>query len=512
MKRKNIFKRLAVVCLFVPLLSSCSDWLAVDMEDEIMEDNLYETNEGFLSSLNGIYTKMNEQYSSTLSMGVVDVMAQYYNVSMNSNHNFYVYANYNFNDNTFENMSDGVWTGLYFLIANLNTLLEHCDEGGAAISPSYYPIVKGEALALRAMFHFDLLRLYGPIYSAATENVQAIPYNETTSKDIQPLLSAGEVMNKVIRDLEDASSLLKNDPVRTKGVMDSDSENPNENADLRYRQYRLNYYAVQILLARAYLWMGNKDEAYEIATAIIKENEEKAVFPWTAKSAVQDVNSPDRLFSTEVVFGLYNLKRVNLYDSYFNSTVKISNSLTFVGTTMSDEEGKIPYFYSDVNDIRRGTNMWSEEQLEESTDTGMSTVNALCFNKYKDIPATSKSYRYMIPLIRMSEVYLIAAECAGTLTEAIGYVNRIREQRNCVNIELNASDTEESVRQYITDEFAREVIGEGQLYFYYKRHAMTEIMSGTSFSWWWGTMDNMDLQDYVWPLPKVEMDKRVTSN
>ena len=51
---------------------------------------------------------------------------------------------------------------MYTLIANDNLLMEKCDEPGAAILERYYPIVKGEALALRAMMHFDLMRFYGP--------------------------------------------------------------------------------------------------------------------------------------------------------------------------------------------------------------------------------------------------------------------------------------------------------------------------------------------------------------
>ena len=57
----------------------------------------------------------------------------------------------------------------------------------------------------------------------------------------------------------------------------------------------------------------------------------------------------------------------------------------------------------------------------------------------------------------------------------------------------------------------REVIGEGQLYFYYKRLAMEEILSGSEFNeeeW----TESMDLQYYVWPLPKTETDQRVNVN
>lgn len=314
--------------LFACLLSvttSCNNWLNVDMEDGIMENTLYETNDGYLASLNGIYTKMNEVYSSTLSMGVIDAMAQYYSIAQNSQHDYYKYATYDYSQSGFESTSGTVWTTLYNLIANINTLLDHCDENGAAIKKSYYPIVKGEALALRAMFHLDLLRLYGPIYSEATASTQAIPYSDSSSKEIRPILSAKSVIDKVILDLNSASELLKDDSIRTKGVMDSNPTNPNESINLRYRQYRMNYFAVRGLLARAYLWMGDKQKAYDVAKDMITENVKNNVFAWTSKAAVQNATTPDRLFSTEVMFGLYNLKRVNMYDAIFKETAAVSH-------------------------------------------------------------------------------------------------------------------------------------------------------------------------------------------
>ena len=57
----------------------------------------------------------------------------------------------------------------------------------------------------------------------------------------------------------------------------------------------------------------------------------------------------------------------------------------------------------------------------------------------------------------------------------------------------------------ITAEFAREVIGEGQLFYYYKRHAMENIMSGTAIN----QSYKMELGNYVLPLPTSETDKRV---
>ena len=514
MKIRNIF-RIGLLAMLVST-TSCSDWLAVDMEDSIMEDKLYETNDGFLASLNGIYARLNENYASTLSMGTIDVMAQYYNVAKNSNHGSYKYAMYQFDQ--FKSTSNSIWTNQYSMIANLNVLLEHCDEANSALGQKYYNYVKGEALALRAFLHFDLLRIYGPIYSEETASTIVMPYEKTSSKDIQPLLSAKEVLDMVIADLKAAAELLKDDRIREEGVMNGESSDLNEGPELRYRQYRMNYYVINALLARAYLWQGNKTEAYNLAQGIIKENKEKQVFPWTNKTMVSATSNPNLIFSTEVMFSLYNTSRTKLYDALFNSSVDLNTILVFKGETTADGdmESKLSYFYDDFGDVRR-TYMWEASEIQSSGSSGeTSTSNMLTFKKYMGV--TNSEYRYMIPLVRMSEVYLIAAECTSDLEEAMGYVNEIRTARNCVKLEMNASVDSAKMQDYVTREFAREVIGEGQLYFYYKRHALTSVMSGTDFgskSWWTGEVTakegtySMELQDYVWPMPEVESNQRV---
>lgn len=503
---KNLITNIVLAAFCAAPMTSCSDWLKVDMEDGIMENTLFEDNEGFLVALNGIYSNLNTVYSSFFGMGAIDVMAQYYNVQQNSTHPYYVYANYNYSDSRFDNASGSLWTNMYNLIANTNLLLSHCDEEGSAISPRYHDMVKGEALALRAMMHFDMLRFYGPIYSESTASQSSIAYlEEANNRDMLPLLPASEVARKVLRDLNEASSLLAKDSVRTAGVNSSASEDVNEGNDYRYRQYRLNYYAVQTLLARAYLWIGDKQQAYNIAKTMIDEVEEQETFPWVTANMATNASYPDRMFSTEVIFGLYNRSRENLFDDLFASELE-GNALTFVGG-VSGETSKVESFYGEGSNMDYRRRMWEGVTSEEGGgEEGENTPSSTSyFLKYEDITPSSSnsidySYRYMIPLMRMSEVYLIAAECTNDLTEATGYINAIRLHRNVADV----TPINEDLQDYITREFAREVIGEGQLFFYYKRHAMTTMISGTTAN---ATM-NMNLSDYVVPLPTTETNNR----
>ena len=513
MNLKNKIKTFCCAGLLIASTTSCADWLDVKMEDQIMDNMLYSEESGFKIALNGAYLDMINLYGSDLSAGKIDIMAQYYNVTENYNHTYKIYPGYKFDDGEYESFRDNVWTKAYRLIANLNVLLEHCDEEGSALSPTLYPIVKGEALALRAMIHLDMLRLFGPVYNDATASEKCIPYQLSSSKDIQPLLPASEVLENVIKDLKDASDLLKDsDPIITDGIRNSlQNDNGLDNDFLNYRQLRLNYYATQALLARAYAWKGDKTEAYNIAKNNIIDKittEEVEVFPWITKEAYEMSGKPDRLFSSEVFFAIYKTDRSNLYQSLFSSALHPRKSrLTIAAIAPTDT--KMMELYDDTNDWRLA--MWdiiepTEDEVNEAIANNTQATNTIFLKKYEDFEAGTSTngtelYRYMIPLIRLSEVYLMAAEGAPSREEAIGYINTIRLHRNCRDLDeenLNIQDA-------ITKEFAKEVIGEGQLFFYYKRHAMESIFSGASID----GLKQISLSNYVLPLPKSETDKRV---
>lgn len=523
MRKRNIIKNLLIASVLALNTTSCADWLDVKMSDSIMENTLYSTNNGFLIGLNGVYLGLTELYSRNLATGVIDVMAQYYNVTQDKDHAYKIYAGYKFAESSFETMSAGVWTSAYELIANINTLLDHCDEPGTALRSNYYPLVKGEALALRAMLHFDMLRLYGPIYREDTKRQLTIPYQDISAKKILPLLPAEDVLNRVIQDLEAAAELLKEgDPIITKGVQNAvPSDDGLDRFDFSYRQLRLNYYAVKGLLARVYLWKQDKQKAYDIVRHDILDKiktDKLEVFPWVKESDISDLKKADRIFSSEVMFSIYNDKRSNLFLSLFAKELDLNQRLTFVGTGLASSDSKVVTFYDDDNDWRK-TCMWEAVSAEKEPDKEdpepetraddeeeKEVETSLYFTKFMDLDSKeanvdgSETWRNMIPLIRLSEMYLIAAECTSSDSEALEYINTIREHRNCQSVTSNEGD----IRSLITKEFAREVIGEGQLYFYYKRNAMQEIISGTSAT----APYKMELGNYVWPMPKVEIDKR----
>lgn len=78
----------------------------------------------------------------------------------------------------------------------------------------YYAVVRGEALAMRAYIHFDLLRLFAP-YDFSSEAKPAIPYVKEARPAIAPQLTPAKFVEYALEDVNAAIALLKEDPILT---------------------------------------------------------------------------------------------------------------------------------------------------------------------------------------------------------------------------------------------------------------------------------------------------------
>lgn len=491
---KILSKILCGLCLLL-MLPSCKKWIDVKPSDRLSEELVFQDEAGFMKALNGIYVEMASDalYGKNMSAGAIDVLAQYY-VITSSTHPFYEYTTFVYTSADTKAGFDAAWTKAYELVANCNVIIEKCGNGpGNILKDPYYSIIKAEALALRAFLQFDMLRLFGPIYNDENKTLPAIPYRTKTDFNVAPLLPAGEAMQNVITDLKASLELLKDkDPVLTEGVRNEN--NPTGTNDLYYRQYRMNYYAVEALLARAYLWEQDKQQAYKTAKALLDEVQapgKDPVFPSVALSSATDPEKPDRVFSTEVLFGVYDINRVNIFNTLFSADLQADARLSFnKGNT---DFARVNELYDDANDIRR--RIW--QNVTAGTTTTLTNL------KYQDL--TGAPGQYMIPMIRLSEVLLIAAEGSPNLEEATSYLNQVRTSRNC--FDLTAPD-QATLQKYIGTEFRKEVIGEGQQFFYYKRTASQIVPNNAALV---GTK-TMSLNNYVVPLPDSETSQRNKDN
>ena len=316
------FKTLILLSLILlgGICTGCDRFLDVQPKDQYTEKQLLATRGGYYTAMNGLYNNLtsNSLYGKNLSYELIDVISKRYAPLAKSTYltslNSWGYA-----EESVSKALESTWATAYTTILNCNVILENLATQQGILSPAETNLMKGELLALRAFLHFDMLRLFGPIYKEDL-SAPSIPYNESVKIMNLPLLSADSIVhNKIMRDLDEAEKLLAKDPVIPEGPMASALEDENE-VYLRYRQLRMNYYAVLALKARVYLYAGEKDKALQASYKLLKDKTVSEWFPPVDPNKLLANNvDPDRVFSTEVLMGIYMKKRGDIYTYSFDA-------------------------------------------------------------------------------------------------------------------------------------------------------------------------------------------------
>ncbi|MHA4807340.1 RagB/SusD family nutrient uptake outer membrane protein [Flavitalea flava] len=454
------------------ILPACKKYLNVKPDDKFLESQLYNSKVGVESVLNGIYLQLPTAplYGENLSTTCVELLGQRYF----SDAQWSTLASYNYTFPSAVSVIDTIWSSSYKAIANINKLIANLTVYPGVVPKAESDIIAGEAYALRAMMHFDLLRLYGPVYSNHPE-LSAIPYYTMATPETQPFLSASEVIVKILADLKTAEGLLAADPIITKGKQEALQNDGND--FLRFRNLRMNFYAATALEARVQLYAGNKQEALAAAKKVIDVSD--VLFPWSDPSAVIQGDNSDRVFSSEIVFALQNL---NLYSQYTDIFVTASINLTTsdfrVTETFEVQSGE------GVNDYRY-----------RSQFGGLNFGVERSIIKYADVKDLTLKFRYMQPMLRKSEMYYIAAEAETDPTLALGYLNMVRYNRGLSDLSDGTDINAELLKEY-----KKEFFGEGQLWFYYKRTNASTIPDGKGLDEYSDMY--MDDRYYVLPHPQ----------
>lgn len=441
------------------LAAGCSDWLDYTPKDKQSYEQQFNTIAGFHSAVNGVYTQMTSSslYGQNLSYGAIDILGLCYSIS-SSNKNLYEICEANYSGSYASSVFSTIWTKAYNTLLNINLVLEALEEFPNVLDPDDAQLIKAEMLALRAYIHFDLVRLYGPIYSN-NPDAPSVPFANSSEVLKREQLGANDILtNKILPDIIEAQELLSEvDPILTSGVLNYEGENGNW---WHYRQLRMNYYAVTLLKARVHQWMGDDDNAIAETEKITDSPKVAETFPWVVPNRLLSNNiNPDRMFSTECLFGFYKNNIENIYKDSFSGTL----DHTYV---MQPRNGYVGLLFSSTADYRR------QSQWAVSAAAGGSDFD---FIKYKSFTANKETPEFWASfygLMRISEAYYIAAEAwlnKGDKIKAGEYLSKVLEARGVGELDTEFMN-EKLVRNEIIYEYLREMRGEGQIFFLHKRH------------------------------------------
>lgn len=455
-------RKISLVCCVVcgMLFASCNDWLDLKPYGEVEADKMFETEQGYLQTLAGSYLLLTDPsaYGYELTAGFPDEIVHYWKKQSE----FY---EFDYTNMDVEGRLNATWAKMYEAIANTNLLLGYL-ENADPNDIEHYNWIKGESLGLRAYLHLDLLRLYGPVLQGDGMQQKSIPYHEEFSNQIVQLMTAEEVISRIQRDLDSAYVLLADDPIKVNGRDQAKDEfNGDDDVEteripgfaVTYRGSHMNYYAVCATLARLYQLKGDQQNALKYAMEVIDGG--KDVFEFVRREDLAE-GEPDRMFERELIWSVYDMQiKAHLADELKSSEHSLDNLF-------------MEYVYEDSRSYG------SEEDYRENwwiTEFNSSPAFWYVCKYDREFSLQDQSdvtpYRAAIPMIRLTEMYYIAAEANLETNPAESYrlLNAVRESRNIGALPTSIEQDANALREQLIYECQKEYWGEGKLFYFNKR-------------------------------------------
>ncbi|WP_341835502.1 RagB/SusD family nutrient uptake outer membrane protein [Chitinophaga pollutisoli] len=303
----------------------------------------------------------------------------------------------NFADIIFKNAithsNSGYWSGYYGMLFTANAAIRGINNStGNLVFKNQW---LGEAYFLRALYHFYLVNMYGPVPIVLTPD-----YTVNNRLSRSPV---ADVYKQIIADLKLAQSMLPEDYTNGYGAATSSRVRPNKGA-------------ATALLARAYLYSGDWENAEIQATEVIGNNRYDTV----ALSNVFLANSKETIWAV-AQRAPARAYEYGFYNGGMPATITPPQGPNSFSVFASASENL-------VHDFEPGDQRFTEWLR-------MTTILASGTNPAREVyfPAKYKSpannVEYQVPL-RLAEQYLIRAEARAMQNKgnAAGDLNVIRKR------------------------------------------------------------------------------------
>lgn len=486
-------KRVLFLMMMVFSIAACDEWLDVRPYTERKDKDQFSTEKGFYDALTGCYMSLAKQdiYGERLTMTNIESLANLWYIPEGTTR--VDDRDLALHDYSTDNAKSGIKTiyaGLFNVIVQANMVIKYADEQGDVFTDEQArDVVQGEAYAIRAYCQLDVLRLFGQLPQGATRQVE-LPYSETTSiYEVPAYYDFASYVKRLKTDLEKAENLLKDkDPV-FENTFKELNEAGIDNKNLMFRQSRLNYWAVRALRARMHLYLGEYDEAYRVAVEIIRAEGPDGHLVMEM-SGLTDFQAGYKLCPSECLFYLSKYDVMTYSSAFLIGTTSNSVFLQTSQLVVSNEMLGDLYRGENVSSHNRYKNCWNKNIKNTWQMLAYAAITKYCH----DEEVTGKMLYYqLIPMLRMSEVYLIAMETSKDLSEVNGWYKSYMMAHSV----SNATDftSLDEVRKFIVNEYRREFFAEGQMFYTYKRMGAPEIL------WCQNTVSE---NEYILPLPETE--------
>lgn len=407
-------KRIVYIIAVIILTACSNDFLERYPMTTLNEGNFYQTEQEYILLANGCYVPMRSYYTASSGMWVITEIRSD-NTSGQSHADEGSFREIGVTDIFLVEASTNpytlFWDAAYKGIYRCNKLLEEIDRANVKWSKeSYKDRCMGEALFLRALNYFDLVRQFGgvPLVLKTITSTEALEIKRAT---------VDQVYESIIKDLEEAISHFS---------LAMDVE---ENG-------RANQGASQALLGKVYLTLHEYSKAETMLKTVIQSNK------YSLLPNYSDLFKPSKKDYKETIFAIQyseaSSETANNFIFTFAPTaskgdvtnrpnIDITNS--WHGWNMPTKD-LIDAF--EINDLRKNVSIgfWTGKDWD-----GITKTLPYC-NKYKSpISAPDARCSDNFPILRYADVLLMYSEVLndqGKTSEAIPFVQQVRDRAGLV--------------------------------------------------------------------------------
>jgi starch-binding outer membrane protein, SusD/RagB family len=464
---KSTVKYIMALLVAGALFSSCKKTVDKNPSHTIDGDDFFKTIDEYDYVLTGTYQrlKLNGLYGGvnggSIFLSAADIAADnFYNGPDNlGNMNFAFRWNYTADNNSVQ----GGWDDAYRVIQHTNLSLRGIDRFVAS-DPLKVNRIEGQARALRAFMHFELLRWWATDYDRNSAALGVAYVDKFDVEQMPSRLTVKQSYDRIEGDLKAARVMLSNTDRPIQSPTSTDGSN---------RAY-IDRLVVDAMLSRMYLYANELDSAIKYSTIVI--NARPLASPDDFMDIWHDATTAEVIWSVKYQTSEPALAR-EIYQTSGDKTSwqPVDDLLNLYGST----DIRFDAYWADVN-------------------------GSIVLGKY-----SSKTTALANPdgvtdfkILRTGEMYLIRAEAyarkAGMGVQALADLNALRTARGA----LAGSETGAGLLSAIQTERRKELVMEGHRFFDLKR--TVRVVSRTQGCGSYCTLASTN-RAWALPVPQPEM-------
>jgi starch-binding outer membrane protein, SusD/RagB family len=424
---------------FLLALSACSEFLVETPEDVLTTENFFQTENDAVAATTGVYARLNKGIYNRVLHLVTDLQSDDATVGRGvANPAIRVLDSFGYGP--VNDPIETAWSQHYDGINRANAVIANVP--GIAMTPALRDRLVAEARFLRALFYFNLVRLFGdvPLVLQPTSTLAGLSVPRTAS---------ASVYAQLIADLQEAEAELP-------------ATYPAPDAG------RATSGAATALLARVYLTQKNWPLVVQKCTELIESRRYDLHDDYAKLFSVATENQAECLFAAQFTAGL----GVGTSASNGNALMALTAPLAPTIAGLPGNEADVPTPEATTR-YKPGDRRGAVTLFSSYTLAGRVSTFAPLFYKYFDPTTLTRpnDSGINVPILRYADVLLMQAEALNELTgptpAAYAPLNAVRRRARTTPDALPdlAGLSQVAFRQAVYDERRLEFMLEHQRWF-----------------------------------------------